>query len=321
MDATERALVAKAVGDAIAGVATTEPIAVDAALAEVGWRDMLDAEPEVAVEVVFRALGTTNASATALDDLLARALGLEPDDTFAVLLPSFGAWTAPGRIRRDSVEASGLTGARAKSAEQILVVCESEEPRAVTIPMSSVDIATAAGVDSDAAVHRVHVRAEATVVSALDPGAWDTAIALGRRAVAQQIAGAAGAMVELARVHALERVQFGRPVARFQAVRHRLAEAHVAVEALDAALAAAADSPTPETAALAKAIAGRTARTVATHCQQVLAGIGFTTDHPFHRYLKRTMVLDGLLGSADAIVLDTGRRLLATRAVPRLIEL
>ena len=50
-------------------------------------------------------------------------------------------------------------------------------------------------------------------------------------------------MLDLAREHALERVQFGRPVAQFQAVRHRLADALVAIEALDATLAAAADEP------------------------------------------------------------------------------
>jgi alkylation response protein AidB-like acyl-CoA dehydrogenase len=60
---------------------------------------------------------------------------------------------------------------------------------------------------------------------------------------------------------------------------------------------------------------------VAGHCQQVLAGIGFTTDHSFHRYLKRTMVLEGIFGSADRIVADVGRQLLAARRVPTLIEL
>ncbi len=128
-------------------------------------------------------------------------------------------------------------------------------------------------------------------------------------------------MLALACAHAVERVQFGRRIASFQAVRHRLAEALVAVEALDATLSAAADEQTALTAALAKATAGQTARTVAAHCQQVLAGIGFTTDHPFHRYLKRTMVLDGIFGSADDLALDIGRQLLATRRVPTLIEL
>ncbi len=60
---------------------------------------------------------------------------------------------------------------------------------------------------------------------------------------------------------------------------------------------------------------------MARHSQQVLAGVGFTMEHPFHRFLKRTMVLEGLFGSADEIVLDVGRRLLATRQVPTLIEL
>jgi alkylation response protein AidB-like acyl-CoA dehydrogenase len=60
---------------------------------------------------------------------------------------------------------------------------------------------------------------------------------------------------------------------------------------------------------------------VARECQQVLAGMGFTTEHRFHRFLKRTMALEGLFGSADEIVLDVGRRLLATRRVPTLIEL
>ena len=60
---------------------------------------------------------------------------------------------------------------------------------------------------------------------------------------------------------------------------------------------------------------------MAAHCQQVLAGIGFTTEHPFHRFLKRTLLLEGLFGSADEIVLDVGRRLIAERRVPTLIEL
>jgi alkylation response protein AidB-like acyl-CoA dehydrogenase len=53
----------------------------------------------------------------------------------------------------------------------------------------------------------------------------------------------------------------------------------------------------------------------------VLAGIGFTTEHPFHRLLKRTMLLEGLFGSADEIAVHVGRQLLATRRVPTLIEL
>jgi hypothetical protein len=44
-------------------------------------------------------------------------------------------------------------------------------------------------------------------------------------------------------------------------------------------------------------------------------------EHPFHRFLKRTLAFEGFFGSADAIVRDVGRRLLAERRVPTLIEL
>jgi alkylation response protein AidB-like acyl-CoA dehydrogenase len=176
------------------------------------------------------------------------------------------------------------------------------------------------GIDPDAGLHTVRVE-HAAGVATTEAGTWDAAVAAGRRALAHQTVGACRTMLDLARAHALERVQFGRPVARFQAVRHRLAEALVAIEAADATLEAAWNEPGPMTAALAKAAAGRAARTVARHCQQVLAGIGFTTEHPFHRYLKRTMALDGLLGSADDIIVDVGHRLIADRAVPTLVEL
>jgi alkylation response protein AidB-like acyl-CoA dehydrogenase len=177
------------------------------------------------------------------------------------------------------------------------------------------------GIDPDAGFRSVRVEADVAGATRLDAGAWESAVAFGRRAVAHEIAGASRAMLDLACAHALERVQFGRPIARFQAVRHRLADALVAVESLEAALGAAGDEPSVETAALAKAIAGRSARTVAAQCQQVLAGIGFTTDHLFHRFLKRTIALEGLFGSADEIVVDLGRQLVATRRVPTLIEL
>jgi alkylation response protein AidB-like acyl-CoA dehydrogenase len=128
-------------------------------------------------------------------------------------------------------------------------------------------------------------------------------------------------MLELARAHALERVQFGRPIAGFQAVRHRLAEALVAIEAADGALAAAWDDPSPFAAGLAKALAGRGARTVARHAQQVLAGIGFTTEHPLHRYVRRVLVLDRLLGDARSLTRQLGEDLLARRSLPAILPL
>lgn len=128
-------------------------------------------------------------------------------------------------------------------------------------------------------------------------------------------------MLELAREHALARVQFGRPIATFQAVRHRLAEALVAIEAAAAMLDAAWPDHEPRTAGMAKATAGRAARVTARHGQQVLAGIGFTTEHPFHRHLRRILVLEQLLGGTHSLTRELGREILARRQLPALLPL
>ncbi len=322
MDAGERALLETTVRDAIAGATSEPPAAVDAVLDEIGWREMLGAEPGAAVEIVFTALGTANRAASVLDDVVVSALGVEPRADLAVLLPRFAAWDPPGRIDGEHLSARGSRACGRPPRPS----CSSWLTRETIwlgqpFRWQPSTCAPCAGSIPTPSSRPCGSRSDGALGAPLDEGAWESAVALGRRALAHEIAGASRTMLELAITHAMERVQFGRPIGRFQAVRHRLADALVAVEALEAAAAAAADEPTPSTAALAKAIAGRSARTVAAHCQQVLAGIGFTTDHPFHRFMKRTMLLEGVFGSADEIVVDLGRGLLATRTVPTVIEL
>jgi alkylation response protein AidB-like acyl-CoA dehydrogenase len=72
---------------------------------------------------------------------------------------------------------------------------------------------------------------------------------------------------------------------------------------------------------MAKAIAGRAARLAAKHCQQVLAGIGFTLEHPLHRYLRRVRVLDGLLGDTRTLTRALGEELLRTGGLPPILPL
>jgi hypothetical protein len=330
MDAAERQLLDETVRTAVtdAVVSGADAAAVDKVLTDLGWLEMLEAEPRDATAIVFTALGLANGAASALDDVIATALGVAPRPDLAVVLPAYGTWDAPGRVEHPAVRATGLATQRITGASEVLVVCisEGDDVTAVTVPSTAADAAPAHGADADGGLHTVRIEATATSSAelasvSLEPSAWADAVAAGRRAVAHQISGASRTALELARTHAVEREQFGRSISKFQAVRHRLAEALVAIEALDATLGAAWDEPGPMTAALASAQSGRTARVVATHCQQVLAGIGFTTDHPFHRYLKRTMALEGLFGTTDEIVVDLGRQLLHTRKVPRLIEL
>jgi hypothetical protein len=321
MDAADRHLIADTVRAAIDGASTRGD--VDPVLAGIGWLEMLAAEPRDAVEIVFTALGAANASATALDDVVAIGLGFEPRADLAVMLPPFASIGAPAPAGANGARrAVGLATARVAVASQIIVVSDAAPGTVMrAVAIENVAARSLLGIDPSAGLRHVTIDLAGADTIALDGVTWSSAVALARRAVGHQIVGECRAMLALAREHALEREQFGQPIARFQAVRHRLADALVAIEAAESALAAAADEPVPETAALAKALAGRAARTAAAQCQQVLAGIGFTTDHAFHRHMKRTMLLDGLFGSSDEIVLDLGRQLLATGSVPMLIDL
>jgi alkylation response protein AidB-like acyl-CoA dehydrogenase len=116
----------------------------------------------------------------------------------------------------------------------------------------------------------------------------------------------------------MDRVQFGRRIASFQAVRHRLAETLVGLEGAEATLLAAEDDLG---SLLAKAAAGQAALVAARHCQQVLGGIGFTAEHALHHHVKRVLVLDGLLGSARELTREAGRQVIAAGTAPRLVDL
>ncbi len=154
-----------------------------------------------------------------------------------------------------------------------------------------------------------------------DDEGYPIRVAEARLAVGWWLIGAARAMLRLARQHALDRVQFGKPIASFQAVRHRLAETLVAIEGAEATLSLpSADNP-DLTALLAKAAAGKAALTAARHCQQVLGGIGFTEEHDLHHHVKRVLVLDGLLGSSRELTRRAGAGLRARGSAPRLANL
>jgi hypothetical protein len=150
------------------------------------------------------------------------------------------------------------------------------------------------------------------------PGGDPVPLAAGRRALGWWLAGTGRAMLVLARTHALDRVQFGRKIASFQAIRHRLAETLVAIEGAEATLAAATDDLG---CLLAKAAAGQAALTAARHCQQVLGGIGFTAEHDLHRHVRRTLVLDGLLGSSRELIRQAGAAVREEGSAPRLVSL
>ncbi|WP_406860359.1 acyl-CoA dehydrogenase family protein [Streptomyces sp. HUAS MG47] len=127
---------------------------------------------------------------------------------------------------------------------------------------------------------------------------------VGAVALAAECVGAAGRALELTVRYAKDRVQFGRPIGAFQAVKHRLADLHAEVEgarSLARAAAHADGTPAfPRLAAAAKSACTEAYRTVAAETVQLHGGIGITWEHPAHDHLKRAHGAALLLGSPEA---------------------
>jgi alkylation response protein AidB-like acyl-CoA dehydrogenase len=121
-------------------------------------------------------------------------------------------------------------------------------------------------------------------------------------AYALEAVGIGAKAVELAIAYAAEREQFGRKIGTYQAVSHPIVDAYVGVELARslAYWAAWAVAERDEDAALAAAAAkSRAAEAAVGACEtsiQVHGGIGFTWEHPLHRYYKRALFLEGALG-------------------------
>lgn len=320
IDAAERELFAASIRHAVTRETVDE---VDRALTDVGWTEALQEWGGAALQVLFTEQGLACTTSSAIDDVLVHALGLA--DELAVVQPGIQASGAPGTIRDAGLSVRGLATARLARTGQALVVVDSTAGyRAVVVPASSLIITPIEGIDATAQV--VAVEAEelpSSVYADAGPVPWPQAEAVGRLALACELVGVGRSMIALAREHAVTRVQFDRPIGSFQAVRYRLVDALLAVEAADAATTSTCEpfgprapgEVRPAHAAMAKALAGLGARTAARHCQQVLAGIGFTAEHDFHHHFRRVLLLDELLGSARVLTREVGARALADQRV------
>jgi hypothetical protein len=322
VEESERAAVGSALLE-LAGTFDSEMLTQ--ALDDFGWEDLVRSEPAVAVASVFLAQGRAGSWSSALHDLLIEAAPLDNQDLTgaAVLVPTPGSDTTIGigRGRLDGL----LIGARSGLPSVIAVGESGDGISVLRFPLDELEVEPVIGLDPRLPVLRVGGEiGGAEVLAEGEPARrwWAATIASGRRAVAFELCGAMEAMLELAVTHAGDRHQFGRPVGAFQAIRHRLAECWVATSGAHAAASASLEGEEGELSALAaKVVAGRAQKVVGAHCQQVLAGIGFTAEHPFHRYLLRATVMDRVFGSAVELAPQLGRALIARGGPFRMAEL
>ncbi|MFI0350109.1 acyl-CoA dehydrogenase family protein [Actinomadura sp. 9N407] len=322
MDAETDALLSQSLDRAFKGETAT---AVDASLEEIGWREALEEEGAAVIPLLFTRQGAANAASGALDDLLTGALGLPAGPDTAFVLPAFGTYAAPGSVRNGSLAVRGLGTVRMRGAARAVVVAEDDGAlRAFVVETGELETRPVGGVDPRLGLVTVEGRGIAASGGADVTAGWADALSAGRAALAHELVGVSRTMLRLAREHAVTRIQFGRPIGSFQAVRHRLADGLVAIESAEAAAGAAIEAAGPgpgvqvpaTPAGMAKALAGRNARTVARHCQQVLAGVGFTEEHDFHHCFRRVLTLDGLLGDARSLTRELGEELLRDRRLP-----
>ena len=125
-----------------------------------------------------------------------------------------------------------------------------------------------------------------------DPGLADIAAIL---LAAEQI-GAATKCLDLTVDYTKDRVQFGRPIGSFQALKHRMADLYVAVQSAQAVVNDAVAEPSPTSAALARVAASEAFSKVAAEAVQMHGGIAITWEHDIQLYFKRAHGSAQLLG-------------------------
>ena len=229
-------------------------------------------------------------------DLQARWLPvLAGGATFAALAfdgrATFAAGQVSGRFEH-VVDAVGAALLLIPAGDGYVLV-EADQPGVAITPLPAVDrtrtLATITLTDATGA----------TV--AVDAEALATHAALG---VAADCVGGAAAILAKTIAYLKVREQFGKPIGSFQALKHRIADHHLALELAQSLMAtaiAAADGGTDghALAALARVTAAETYAAIADDAVQLHGGIGFTWEHDCHLYLKRARMNEMLYGNAE----------------------
>jgi alkylation response protein AidB-like acyl-CoA dehydrogenase len=136
--------------------------------------------------------------------------------------------------------------------------------------------------------------------------ALESAVRAGSIAMAAEATGAVERLVETTLGYAGNRVQFGRPIASFQVIKHRLADMALELELMKAAVAAASasyelgDSDYSMAVHIAAVFCGKAFSRVAADAIQLHGGIGFTWEHMAHFFFRRAKTFEALFLNAGS---------------------
>jgi len=215
---------------------------------------------------------------------------------------ALGLGTADLALADGTLEGSAGTVLGGSAADLILLRVGDD---VVIVPAGAAGLTLQRGSDLDPTRRSVEATATGVSVDPDDvlPGAAVRAVALARTLGAAEAVGVSSACVDLAVEYAKQRVQFGRTIGTFQAIKHHCADMLVAAELATAVVwdAARAAQNGGDEFSLVAAMAATLAFAPAVHNAQmniqVHGGIGFTWEHDAHLYVRRALVLNAVLGT------------------------
>jgi len=242
-------------------------------------------------------------------------IGADPVD-LVVALERLGRWCVPGPVAESIAVAPVLLAEDDRSAELAsgeliaTVACPPHAPRAVDADVAGlVLLATNDGVsEAEPGERHESVDPSRRLYDVTAGGrSWqapkeqvERAYEFGALATAAQLVGAAGALLDGAVDYARQRSQFGRVIGSYQAIKHKLADVHIAIELARPLVYGAALSLQPRDVSAAKAAASEAALVAARASLQTHGAIGFTQEHDLSLWLLRVQALRSAWGGPEA---------------------
>ncbi|MGB6117043.1 MAG: acyl-CoA dehydrogenase family protein [Mesorhizobium sp.] len=277
----------------------------------------------LAASNVFAAIALSDAGQSVERDRLLAGIA----DGSAIVAPAWqGSAHSKGRALSAKADGSGVVlddycyhvdGASAASDFLVIAPC-GDEAVLVAVPTGApgLTVEERAGVDGGAVATLIfdgckadaaHVLARGKSVAAL----IERPVQYARLALAAELAGIASKAVELTIAYTKDRVQFGKPIASFQAIQHRMVEMWSDAEFACASVANAVnklnegDAAAARLAVLAaKARCGDAATSICRRAVHLHGAMGFTDEHDIGLYLKRAVSLSATLGQPERLRLE-----------------
>ena len=234
--------------------------------------------------------------------------GWAPQEPSVTATPTDSGYRIDGT--KDRVEAGAQSGV-------LLVVARSDrsadEVRQFLVPTDAAGVRVVAQQSIDLVKHYARVHFDGVVVepSAAVGSAAETAALINRESQIAQVLQCAEVVGILQTVFdftvrwALDRYTFGRPLASYQALKHRFADMKMWLEACRATTAAAVSEVAARSAgaglsaSIAKSYVGEVAGQIVQGCVQMHGGIGVTWEHDLHLYLRRVALYRSMFGTPE----------------------